>query len=158
MNLLILNGARDPRAAEYPQYRGTYRAHPTYVDSAASDDEVNQLFFWFLEEGSELGLVHDPAKALRYASLLNESLDATQRFEVVEVTSGAALPQVGVEFLGFDLSAGSNNSLLWWWGPEPRMASDALPGTIMEQLAQHNQAVEAPEALPQAQSGRREMK
>lgn len=132
MNLLILNGARDSRAARYPQYRGTYRAHPTYVDSAGSHEEVNQLFLWFLEEGGELGLVHDPVKALRYATLLNERSDGTRRFEVVEATEADANPQAGVEFLGVDLSAGCNNSLLWWWGPEPWMGSDALPAAIRE--------------------------
>lgn len=132
MNLLILNGARDPRAAKFPQYRGTYRAHPTFLDSAARDDEVNQLFFWFLEEGGELGMVHDPVKALRYAALLNERLDGMSRFEVVEAAKGDAVPQAGVEFLGFDLSAGCNNSLLWWWGPEPPMARGALPEAIRE--------------------------
>ena len=132
MNLLILNGARDSRAARYPQYRGTYRAHPTYVDSAGSDDEVNRLFFWFLEEGGELGVVHDSVNALRYAALLNERSDGTRRFEVVEATNGDADPQAGVEFLGFDLSAGCNNSLLWWWGTEPPMYSDALPAAVRE--------------------------
>jgi hypothetical protein len=132
MNLLILNGPRDPRAAKYPQYRGTYRAHPTYLDSASRDHEINQLFFWFLEEGGELGLVHDPPKALRYAELLNERIDKSKPFEVVEVTKGNAPPLAGVEFLGFDLSAGYNNSLLWWWGLEPQMAGDAVPGPVRE--------------------------
>jgi hypothetical protein len=132
MNLLILNGARTPRAAKNSQYRGTYRAHPTYLNSAGDEDEVNQLFFWFLEEGGELGLVHDPVKALKYAALLNERLGGTSRFEVVEATKGDAVPQAGVEFLGFDLSAGCNNSLLWWWGPEAPMARGALPEAIHE--------------------------
>lgn len=132
MNLLILNGSRESRTAEYFQYRGTYRQHPTYLGSARRDDEINQLFFWFLEEGGELGLVHNPVKALRYAALLNEHLEATSRFEVVEVTKGDGVPQAGTEFLGFGLSAGYNNSLLAWWGPEPRSTSDVLPGTIRE--------------------------
>jgi hypothetical protein len=55
MNLLILSGYRAPRTAAYPQYRDIYRAHPNYLDSVPREDEINQLFFWFLEEGGELG-------------------------------------------------------------------------------------------------------
>jgi hypothetical protein len=118
MNLLILNGPRDPRAAKYPSYRGTYRAHPTYCDALPNDHEINQLFFWFLEDGGELGVVHDLAKASRYAELLNAHLKAFNpaftHFEIVEVRDGGESSQARSQLLGFDLSAGYNSSLLWW--------------------------------------------
>ena len=113
MNLLILNGPRDSRADKYPSYRGTYRAHPTYCDSLPSDHEINQLFFWFLDEGGESGVVHNLAKALRYVELLNQHpLPGYGPFEVVEVTDRDAPAQAGGRLLGFDLSSGYNNSLL----------------------------------------------
>lgn len=118
MNFLILNGPRSPRAAAYPHYRGTYRAHPTYSERLPEDSEINKLFFWFLEEGGELAVVHDLSKALRYAELLNDHpLPRRSHFEVVEVTDGDEPPHVGGELLGFDVSSGYNNSLLWWWQP-----------------------------------------
>src|SRR5215472_4294200 len=118
MNFLILNGPRCPRAAAYPHYRGTYRAHPTCCEGLPEDSEINKLFFWFLEEGGELGVVHDLSKALRYVELLNAyPLPGYSHFEVVEVTGGDEAPQVGGELLGFDVSSGYNNSLLWWWQP-----------------------------------------
>jgi hypothetical protein len=49
----ILDGPRNPRNRECPQYRGTYRTHPTYCDAPPEDDEINTLFFWFLEAGGE---------------------------------------------------------------------------------------------------------
>jgi hypothetical protein len=70
------------------------------------------LFFWFLEEGGELGAVRDVSKALRFAELWNARLREKDRFEVVEVTDGSTRPQSNGKFIGFDLSAGYNNSLL----------------------------------------------
>jgi hypothetical protein len=112
MNLLILDGPRDHRAGNNPLYRGTYRAHPTHCDELSDDDEINKLFFWFLEEGGELGVVRDVSKALRFAELWNERLPPKYGFEVVEVTEGNMRPQNTGKFVGFDLSAGYNNSLL----------------------------------------------
>jgi hypothetical protein len=112
MNLLILDGPRDPRPGNNPLYRGTYRAHPSHCDELPDDHEINKLFFWFLEEGGELGVVRDVTKALRFADLWNARLDEKNRFEVVEVTDGEARSRSGGMFIGFDLSAGYNNSLL----------------------------------------------
>lgn len=121
MKLLILNGPRDPRAASYPHYRGTYRAHPTYCEAVQKDHEINKLFFWFLEEGGESGLVHDLTKALRYTELLNMHLSefkpAFAHFELIEVTDGHTPARAKGRLMGFDLSAGYNDSLLWSWGP-----------------------------------------
>jgi len=129
MKLLILDGPRDPRAAKHPSYRGTYRAHPTYCDALPNDHEINQLFFWFLQEGGELGVVGDLAKALRYVELLSQNpLPGCGRFEVVEVTSTDDPIQSGGNLLGFDHSAGYNNSLLWWGlEPQPEMNTALEP-------------------------------
>ena len=108
-------GPRGPRGTAYPYYRGTYRAHPTFCESLPKNHEINQLFFWFLEEGGELGLVHDLAKASRYAQLLNENhLAGHGHFEVVQGANGNSSAEVCGRFLGFDITAGYNNSLLWW--------------------------------------------
>ncbi len=112
MNILILDGPRDSRPGNNPLYRGTYRAHPTHCDEVPDDHEINKLFFWFLEEGGELGVVRDVSRALRFAELWNERLGETDRFEVVEVTDGNTRPQSNEKFIGFDLSAGYNSSLL----------------------------------------------
>lgn len=112
MNLLLLNGKRDTRTDYNSRYRGTYRAHPTHCDALPDDHEINRLFFWFLEEGGELGIVGNIAKALRFVELWNSRLNKKDQFEVVEATDGRAHPQSGGEFIGFDLSAGYNNSLL----------------------------------------------
>lgn len=112
MKLLILDGARDPRSLDRDRYRGTYRAHPTYCDALPESHELNQLFFWFLEEGGELGVVRDLRKARRLAELWNAQTTTNTRFEVVEVTDGAVQPEGEGVFLGYDLSAGYNLSLL----------------------------------------------
>jgi hypothetical protein len=70
------------------------------------------LFFWFLDEGGELGVVQDLSKALRFAELWNARLMEQDRFEVLEVVDGDATSEGGGHFLGFDLSSGYNNSLL----------------------------------------------
>lgn len=133
-NVLILNGPRDPREVRTPEYRGSYRKHPTFVESLPSDDEVNVLFLWFLKEGGELGVVHDVRKALKYADLLNKKpkLSQLDEFQVVEVTQGSTVPQFSGEFLGIDLSSGYNYSLLSWWGKEPIIPSGLLPASIRE--------------------------
>lgn len=113
MKLLILDGPRDPHAADCPPYRGTYRAHPTYCDAFSEHDEINKLFFWFLESGGELGVVGDLTKAVRFAELWNTQLGGKESFEVLEATDDNSNPERGVTLVGFDLSAGYNSSLLW---------------------------------------------
>jgi hypothetical protein len=68
---------------------------------------------WFVEEGGELGLVHDVTRALRFARLCNEH-SPTRNFEVVEVVDGENIQTFSENFLGFDLSHACNNSLLYW--------------------------------------------
>lgn len=113
MNIMIL-GHPLRRGLDMSQaYRGTYRSHPTFCRNHAEGDEVNRLFFWFLDEGGESGVVHDVARALRYAQLLNEQHDG-ERFEVVELVEPEAIePEApGRLLLGFDASLGFATSLL----------------------------------------------
>jgi hypothetical protein len=132
MNVLILNGAPDPRRGYNPLYRGTYRSHPSHCDQLPDEDEINQLFFWFLEEGGELGVVRNVTKALRFAELWNAQLkDRKGRFEVVEVTDENRHCESNGTFIGYDLSAGYNNSLLSW-GLKPFAGGSRVAESIEE--------------------------
>lgn len=106
--LLILG---EPFPWVNPIYRGTYRHNPYHIDSLPDDHEVNRMFFWFCEEGGEVGVVHSLAKAQRLVQAYRQ-IDPPQFFEVVEVLRGTETPEVGTEFLGIDLSAEFNCSLL----------------------------------------------
>lgn len=112
MKLLILDGSVSPKDRLNPTYRGTYRAHPLYDDSRTDEHEINQMFRWFIEEGGELGVVHDPRMALTYAELCNKHFPS-KHFEVIEVVLGKGGSSAGGKFLGFDLSQGYNNSLIF---------------------------------------------
>jgi hypothetical protein len=68
---------------------------------------------WYLQEGGEIGIVHDLDKARRFAALCSRCF-TTKQFEVIEVTDGHSSPCLAGDFLGFDLSQGYNNSLLCW--------------------------------------------
>ncbi len=109
MDILIL-GFGTPKAS--PAYRGTCRATPHHVDSLGEDHPVNQAFLWYCEEGGEFGLVHDLAKA---RELVREykKLQTPHHFEIIEVSSQRHYQSTRT-FLGFDLSAGYNYSLLYW--------------------------------------------
>ncbi|MGB2676543.1 MAG: hypothetical protein WAN12_05615 [Candidatus Acidiferrum sp.] len=131
MKLLILNGARDSRPGLNPGYRGTYRAHPSHCDELPDEHEINRLFFWFLEEGGELGVVQDLPKAQRFAELWNARLNESQRFEVIEATDLGTTPSPRGSFIGFDLSAGYNNSLLAE-GLKQSVGATHLPEPIRE--------------------------
>ena len=131
MNLLILDGPADPRPGRNPFYRGTYRAEPTHCDDLPDDHEINQLFFWFLEEGGELGVVHDVQKAQRFAQLWNGRLTPSDHFEVIEVTDRDNAPATEGTFIGFDLSSGYGNSLLVA-GLPPITGPVDLPKPILE--------------------------
>ena len=54
-------GKNYPRNA--PNYRGTDRVLPYHCDELPDEHEANKAFFWFIEEGGELGVVHDLSKA-----------------------------------------------------------------------------------------------
>jgi hypothetical protein len=132
MKLLILDGDRDPRSGRNKKYRGTYRAHPTHCDDLPDNHPVNELFFWFLQEGGELGVVHNVEKALMYTRLLNKMGDG-RRFELVEIADDGATPERGSKFLGYDLSSGYNYSLLVS-GLELQLAESTAHKPIQELL------------------------
>jgi len=85
---------------------------PGHFDSLPEDHEFNKLFHWYLEEGGETGVVHDVSKAKKLANAANVN-SGDEKFEVVEITDGNKASSIGGEFLGFDLSQGFCNSLLW---------------------------------------------
>jgi hypothetical protein len=130
MNLLILNGPRDNMPGQNVEYRGTYRAHPFYVNELSAHAEVNELFLWFVDEGGELGVVRDLSKAQRLAQLFNQWSGRTL-FEVLEVTKNNARPELAGEFLGYDLSAAYNSSLLVS-GLSRSPSLDSLPSRIRD--------------------------
>ena len=111
-NLLVLNGPRYPTRKPNASYRGTFRSSPGYFGDLSNDHEANELFLWFIEEGGELGVVHDEQKAGKLRDFCN-SHGSGGAFELVEVAEGEMAPVLAGEFLGFDLSQGFNNSLLW---------------------------------------------
>lgn len=131
MKLLILNGPRDNRTAYNPLYRGTYRSHPSHCEQLPDDHEINRLFFWFIEEGGQSGVVADLPKAQRFAKLWNARLKDSQRFEVVEAADPDTSPSQTGTFIGFDLSAGYNNSLLAE-GLKQSVCTKQLPEPIRE--------------------------
>jgi hypothetical protein len=113
MNLLILGGPCNPQRNPNPKYRGTYRRQPYHFDSLPEDHLYNKMFHSYLEEGGETGVIHDLAKATALTKVLNASLQE-EEFEVIAMTVGKDCPDTNGEFLGFDLSHGFSNSLLWW--------------------------------------------
>ncbi len=100
-----------------PTYRGTYRDRPYFCDQFGEDHEVNKAFFWFIQQGKEdasndLDIVCDLGKAKELAIAYKSYTG--QEFEIVEATLGDEQPSVGRQFLGYDLSRGFFNSLLWY--------------------------------------------
>lgn len=113
MDLLILNGDRSFGRPHAVGYRGTCRAHPFHLDELPDDHQANQAFFWFLEEGGEAGVVHNLSRA-RWLAKAYRCVNQAYSFEVVEAVAPSKSSSTGGQFLGFDLSAGLNYSLLWW--------------------------------------------
>ena len=85
---------------------------PRHFDLLPEDHEANVLFGWFIEEGGELGIVHNEAKARKLCELCNVYAP-NECYEVLEAVDGDQPPRLGGEFLGYDISQGLNNSLLW---------------------------------------------
>jgi hypothetical protein len=110
-NLLILGGPRNPKMRPNLSYRGTFRMHPSHFDEVSEQHEANQLFYWFLNEGEEIGVVSNIGKAARLRDLSNTS--AKKTFELVEVLHEGERSDSNGHSLGFDISLGYNHSLLW---------------------------------------------
>src|ERR1017187_8583019 len=99
-DLLILDGPLYPKMRPNPEYRGTCRMCPTHFDDLPEEHEANVLFYWFLEEGGELGVVHDKQKAYRLRDLAN-LYSNDKSFEVIEALDANSTPVHAGEFLGF---------------------------------------------------------
>ncbi|NOX56958.1 MAG: hypothetical protein GXP27_21460 [Planctomycetes bacterium] len=95
------------------RYKGTYRAHPSYRDDLPESDDANQLFFWFVREAGEVGVVHCVQKACELVRAY-ERLDPPQTFDVIEVVRRTESPEIGKKYMGIDLSCCFNYSLLSW--------------------------------------------
>lgn len=96
-----------------PRYRGTYRAHPYHCDALPDSHPANRLFFWFVQEGGELGIVHSLENARQLVRAYGR-LDPPQNFDLVEVVQRGETPCVGTQWIGIDLSSDFNYSLLSW--------------------------------------------
>ena len=100
-------------------YKGTYRDRPHYADEFPDDHPVNQAFFWSIQKDPRLSEEEVELDAMRNLTKA-KGLIATykwhtgEEFDLVEVTRGNEQPEAGGEFLGFDLSRGIFNSLLWY--------------------------------------------
>jgi hypothetical protein len=111
MDLLILKKSLGSGQEALSTYRGTERTHPTPFAKLPESHVANQLFYWFVDEGGPRGVVHDLKKAKQLVELLNLFGDAVF-YEIVQVgTERQVTPGKG-GFLGFDVSAGFNNSMV----------------------------------------------
>jgi hypothetical protein len=109
MNFRILGGITKGQ----PQnYRGQSRTTPYYCEEMPHSNKVNQLFFWYCDEGGEDGTVHDLKKATELVEAYAK-LDPPQFFEIVEITKNGEPAKTKSEFLGFDLSSGGYSLLGW---------------------------------------------
>ena len=111
MDLLILKKSLKPGIEAASSYRGTERAHPTHFANLPDSHVANQLFFWFVEEGGERGLVHDLKKAKQLVELLNLFGDSVF-YEIVQVGTERDTTSGKGGFLGFDLSAAFRHSIV----------------------------------------------
>lgn len=93
-------------------YRGESRATPYYCEELGNSHRVNQLFFWYCDEGGEDGIVHNLKKALELVTAYAQ-LDPPQIFEIIEITKNSNQATTKSEFLGFDLSSGGYSLLGW---------------------------------------------
>lgn len=93
-------------------YRGTERPCPYHCDELAEEHSANKAFFWYLEEGGELGIVHNINKTLDLISLYAKR-NPPCFLEAIEVKTQNKAPESKGIFLGFDISCGFGNSLLY---------------------------------------------
>jgi hypothetical protein len=119
MNLLILgNPTLDGPMAEKARYRGTFRTQPRYCNSFPEKHELNQVYSEYVHDGGEVALLHDADKALHLVEVYRR-YGIQPDLQVVEVTEHSSPPECGTIFLGYDLSSGFRNSLLWDLVPLP---------------------------------------
>lgn len=108
---LIIRGERLGLSASIGSYRGTYRAEPSYCEDLGEDHPVNQICRWHMEEGGQIGVVHDLKKAQQLVTLYR-NLRPPQKYDLLEVIRGE-VPPAGT-LLGYDLSSMLHYSLLSW--------------------------------------------
>lgn len=114
MDLLILGGNEVVFGAKgNPHYKGTMRDNPSYVESLPELHPVNQSFRWFTQNYHITPVVHDYDKARQLVDRYRQ-LMPPQEFEIVEVSMNGNPSSLNGLFLGYDLSSGCCESLLWW--------------------------------------------
>jgi hypothetical protein len=124
MRLLILGEpiAGDESPPFLKSYRGTFRSEPCYPEgfakSVGDEHPTVKLFDWWFDESAHdqeaNGLIRslDKAKELvRTYAQYN-----LQELEIIEITLNDEVSVLGGEFLGFDLSLGFGDSLLYMTG------------------------------------------
>lgn len=110
MNLLLKE--KPSHKSLPPEYRGTHRWAPCYVEKVSANHPANCAYFLFLELKSKDGLLHDLAKARQIAEAY-KTLIPPENYEVIELTKGKSVPEnSGAVFLGFDLSHEMGDSLI----------------------------------------------
>ena len=106
---------------------------PAHFDNLPEEHDANVLFYWFLDEGGELGIVHDEEKARRLRDLSNE-YSSDQSYEVVEAVEGDSKPIHSGEFLGYDISQAMNSSLLLWGLPASVPEEQGVPVRVLANI------------------------
>src|SRR5690349_19438125 len=110
MGLLMMLGITAFPDMRVSSYRGVYRLPPNLLEFhpkyRIEEERLKELLQWYRHEH-----VFPGGTDLLDLPALQELLYMIQRkteiaFEIVEVTEGEQPPQVGTEFLGFDISAG----------------------------------------------------
>lgn len=101
-----------PMQDAHPSYRGLDRETPTFVEYLPEAHPVNQAFLWYAHAGVDGGLVDDMVQA-QAAIAQYAVLTPPQYFELIEVTMGAARPNMGTVLLGYDIVAGYYSVLSW---------------------------------------------
>jgi hypothetical protein len=99
--------------AEYPDYRGTYRAAPSHVEGLSEDSEVNRAFRWYAGASGESGFVTDLASA-KALVLAYASISPPRSLEIVRLVASADEVRPDERLLGFDVSMRGGQSLLSW--------------------------------------------
>ena len=97
----------------YDKYKGTYRTTPYYVDNECEDSEVNQHFFWYVDEIEQFGFLSNLEKTKKMVELYNK-LASPIKFDLVRITESRHETRIEEEFLGFDLCDRYHYSLLSW--------------------------------------------
>lgn len=94
-----------------PGYHGTDRPPPAYREDMAPAHPVNRSWQWLAGLQSDGCGVENLERAREVVTAYHQ-LTPPEDVEIIEVTRGDAIAEVGEVFLGFDLSYGFGNSLI----------------------------------------------